>query len=73
MKGTTLLPSSTISESELDWNSAVDGFIQCYIDEIPSSHTLDAEKLLLKQLWQEKWEEKFQVLSSSTLLQLERK
>ena len=36
--------------------------MDCYIDEIPSSHTLDAEKLLWKQLWQEKWEEKFQVL-----------
>ena len=46
MKETMLLPSFTISESELDWDSAVDGIIQCYADEIPSSHTLDAEKLL---------------------------
>ena len=55
MKGTMLLPSSTISESELDWNNAIDGFIQCYTDEIPSSQTLDAEKLLWKQLRQEKF------------------
>ena len=56
MKGTMLLPSSTISES--DWDSAVDTFIQAYIDEIPSICTLEAEKLLWKQLWQEKWKEK---------------
>ena len=44
MKGTMVLPSSTISyESELDWDSTVDEFIQCYIDEVPS-HSLHAEK-----------------------------
>ena len=55
-----LLPSCTISESELDWNSAIDGFIR-YIDEIPSH----AEKLLLKQLWQENSEGKFQVFKTA--------
>lgn len=63
MKGIMmLLPSCTIILSESDWDSGVDRFLQSYINELPSYHNLEAEKLSWKQLWQEKWEEKLKAL-----------
>ena len=58
VKGTMLLPSSTISEP--DWDN---GFVQLYFDEIPSNHTFEAEKVLWKQLLQEKWEQTCKALN----------
>ena len=62
IKGAMLLPSFTISGPDSERENAVNGFLELYVDEIPSNHTFEAEKVLWKQLWQQKWEDRFKAL-----------
>ena len=60
MKGNMLLPSSVVTEPT--WRSIIKPFLDLYIDDLPSRHTLDAELLLWSHHWKDKWDDHFRKL-----------
>lgn len=66
MKGVLLLPPSVITDS--NWQSTIKSFVDLYLDDLPSRHTLHAELVLWSRHWEDYWEDHLTKLKQQHLL-----
>lgn len=65
MKGSLLIPSNIITKP--NWESLIQPFLELYLDEVPSNHTLSSELLVWKQLWMDKWSSHMKLLQEQNV------